>query len=327
MRKIFIFFLFLIIGNLISAQKVFYKKMLLMGSRFDISVVDIDSASAFEDINIAKNEILRIEKLISSWDASSQTSMINANAGIAPIKVDKELYDLIQRSLAISKITDGAFDISYASMDRVWKFDGSMSQMPSKKDIANSVLNVGYQYIILDESKSTVFLKNKGMRIGFGGIGKGYAADMAKQLLISKGVKAGIINASGDMSTWGKQLNGKDWTIALTNPMNKKKAFAVLPISGKAVVTSGDYERFVKFNGIRYSHIINPKTGYPATGIISVTVFAPSTELADALATSVFVMGVDVGLNRINQLANIDCIIIDEKGSIFTSSNININDK
>jgi len=109
--------------------------------------------------------------------------------------------------------------------------------------------------------------------------------------------------------------------------MNKKKAFAVLPISGKAVVTSGDYERFVKFNGVRYSHIINPRTGYPATGIISVTVFAPSAELADALATSIFVMGVDVGLNRINQLANIDCIIIDEKGSIFTSSNININDK
>ncbi|OYT11755.1 MAG: thiamine biosynthesis protein ApbE [Bacteroidetes bacterium 4572_112] len=253
--------------------------------------------------------------------------MINANAGIAPVKVDKELFDLIQRSLAISKITDGAFDISYASMDRIWKFDGSMSRMPSEKDISNSVLSVGYQYIILNKSKSTVFLKNKGMRIGFGGIGKGYAADMAKQLLISKGVTAGIINASGDMSTWGKQPNGRDWTIAITNPMNKKKAFAVLPISGKAVVTSGDYERFVKFNGIRYSHIINPKTGYPATGIISATVFAHSAELADALATSIFVMGVDVGLNRINQLANIDCIIIDEKGSIFTSSKININDK
>ncbi len=327
MRKILIFSVFLIIANLISAQKVFYKKMLLMGSRFDISVVDIDSVSAYEDINIAKNEILRIEKLISSWDASSQTSMINANAGIAPVKVDKELFDLIQRSLAISKITDGAFDISYASMDRIWKFDGSMSRMPSEKDISNSVLSVGYQYIILNKSKSTVFLKNKGMRIGFGGIGKGYAADMAKQLLISKGVTAGIINASGDMSTWGKQPNGRDWTIAITNPMNKKKAFAVLPISGKAVVTSGDYERFVKFNGIRYSHIINPKTGYPATGIISATVFAHSAELADALATSIFVMGVDVGLNRINQLANIDCIIIDEKGSIFTSSKININDK
>lgn len=327
MRKILIFSVFLIIANLISAQKVFYKKMLLMGSRFDISVVDIDSVSAYEDINIAKNEILRIEKLISSWDANSQTSMINANAGIAPVKVDKELFDLIQRSLAISKITDGAFDISYASMDRIWKFDGSMSRMPSEKDISNSVLSVGYQYIILNKSKSTVFLKNKGMRIGFGGIGKGYAADMAKQLLISKGVTAGIINASGDMSTWGKQPNGRDWTIAITNPMNKKKAFAVLPISGKAVVTSGDYERFVKFNGIRYSHIINPKTGYPATGIISATVFAHSAELADALATSIFVMGVDVGLNRINQLANIDCIIIDEKGSIFTSSKININDK
>ena len=129
------------------------------------------------------------------------------------------------------------------------------------------------------------------------------------------------------MSSWGKQPNGQQWTIAITNPINKEKAFAVLPISDKAVVTSGDYEKFVVFNGIRYAHIINPKTGYPSTGVISVTVFAPSAELADALATSIFVMGVEVGINRVNQLPNIDCIIIDEKGGVFASSNININDK
>jgi len=165
------------------------------------------------------------------------------------------------------------------------------------------------------------------MKIGFGGIGKGYAADKAKRLLMKKGVEAGIINASGDMNTWGLQPNGKQWTVAITNPMNKKEAFALLPISDKAVVTSGNYEKYIILNNKRYTHIINPKTGYPAEGIISVSVFADSAELADALATSIFVMGIETGIDRIDQIPNIDCIIIDDKGKITTSKNIHINEK
>jgi thiamine biosynthesis lipoprotein len=115
--------------------------------------------------------------------------------------------------------------------------------------------------------------------------------------------------------------------VAITNPMNKNNAFALLPLKQGAVVTSGDYEKFVEFNGVRYAHIINPKTGYPATGIISVTVFAPSAELADALATTIFVMGKEVGLDRINQLPNIECILIDDKGNIHKSKNIKINEE
>ena len=132
--------------------------------------------------------------------------MINKNAGIKPVKVDVELLHLIERSIAISKFTDGAFDISYASMDKIWKFDGSVRYMPSQELIKNSVSKVGFQNIILDLEASTVFLKTKGMKIGFGGIGKGYAADKAKELLMALGVKGGIINASGDMNTWGLSL-------------------------------------------------------------------------------------------------------------------------
>ena len=296
-----------------------------MGSRFDITVVANDSIQANGYIDIAVDEIVRIERLISSWDLNSQTSDINNNAGIKPVKVDAELFDLIHRSLAISKLTDGAFDVSYASMDRIWKFDGSMTEMPLEKDISSSVSKVGFNNIELNDSNSTVFLKHKGMKIGFGAIGKGYAADKAKALLIDKGVVSGIINASGDMTTWGKQTNGDEWKVAITNPLNKNKAFALMPITNGAVVTSGNYEKYVNFSGKRYSHIIDPRTGYPSTGIISVTVFAPKAELADALSTSVFVMGKDVGLNRINQLSNIECIIIDEDGNIFTSTNIKIN--
>ncbi|MEP2238824.1 MAG: FAD:protein FMN transferase [Maribacter sp.] len=309
------------------AQEPFKRTMKLMGSRFDITVVAKDPVEGDDYIDLAINEIKRIENLISSWDPDSQTSEINRNAGIKPVKVDAELFNLIQRSLGISKLTDGAFDISYASMDKIWKFDGSMTTMPKEAMIKASVSKVGYHNIILDKDKHTVFLKLTGMKIGFGAIGKGYAADMAKELLISKGVEAGIINASGDMNTWGKQPDGKEWKVAITNPMDKNKVFALLPITNRAVVTSGNYEKYVNFNDVRYTHIIDPRSGYPATGIISVTVFAPKAELADALATSVFVMGIKVGLNRIEQLPQVECIIIDDKGNITASKNIEINTK
>jgi len=295
-----------------------------MGSRFDITVVKKDAEKATNYIDIAIGEISRIEKIISSWDINSQTSEINRNAGIKPVKVNLELLNLINRAIQISKITDGAFDISYASMDKIWKFDGSMTKMPSEEKIKNSVAKVGYKNIVINKENSTVYLKLPGMKIGFGAIGKGYAADKAKELLIKKGVTAGIINASGDMNTWGKQPNGNEWKIAIKNPFNKNKVFAVLPIKEGAVVTSGNYEKHVTFNNKKYTHIIDPRTGIPSSGIISVTVFAPKAEIADALATSVFVMGKDAGLNRINQLPKIECIIIDDEGNIITSKNIKI---
>lgn len=309
------------------AQQNYNRTLKLMGSRFDITVVAQDSTEGNEYIEIAIDEIKRIERLISSWDENSQTSTINRHAGIKPVKVSEELYNLIGRSVELSKLTDGAFDITYASMDRIWKFDGSMTKIPSEEEIKASVAKVGYENVELDPENFTVFLKLKGMKIGFGAIGKGYAADKAKQLLIAKGVSAGIINASGDMNTWGKQSNGDEWKVAITNPMNKTNAYGLFPINEGAVVTSGNYEKFVRFNGVRYSHIIDPRTGYPTSGILSVTVFGPKAELADALATSVFVMGIETGLSRINQLPMIECIIVDDSGNLHISTNIEIDTK
>ena len=306
------------------AQENFKRTLILMGSRFDITVVASNEKEGNEYIDSAIFEIARIEKLISSWDVNSETSLINKLSGIQPIKVDKELFDLIERSIAISTLTNGAFDISYASMDRIWKYDGSMREMPSEEKISNSIKKVGYKNIIIDKEAQTVFLKLKGMKIGFGAIGKGYAADKAKALLIEKGAKAGIINASGDLNAWGKQANGKDWMVAITNPLNKNKVFSWLPINDSAIVTSGNYEKFVSFNGIRYSHIIDPRTGYPSTGIISTSIMTSNAELADAISTSVFVMGVETGLDFINQLKGVDCIIIDEQNKIHTSKNIKL---
>ncbi|TRZ43625.1 FAD:protein FMN transferase [Robertkochia solimangrovi] len=323
-KSVILLFFIINVFSSLQAQHPYKRTLKLMGSRFDITVVAADETAGNGYIDDAVSEITRIERLISSWDPDSQTSKINANAGIQPVKVDHELFMLIKRAIGISELTDGAFDISYAAMDKIWHFDGTMKTMPPDSLVKASVSRVGYQKIILDDKASTVFLREKGMKIGFGAIGKGYAADKAKTLLMDKGVTAGIINASGDMNTWGTQTTGEPWKVAITNPMDKHKAFALLPIDNKAVVTSGNYEKYVIFNGKRYTHIIDPRSGYPASGIISATVFAPKAELADALATSVFVMGKDIGLDRINQLPGVECILIDDQGNIFTSTNIKI---
>ena len=296
-----------------------------MGSRFDITIVAKDEVTADSYIDMAIEEITRIEAIISSWIPGSQTSDINLNAGIKPVKVDQELIDLIERCITVSKITDGAFDITYASIDKVWRYDGSMTQIPSKEAIQNSVAKIGYENIVLDKKSQTVFLKQKGMRIGFGAIGKGFAADKARSLLKSQGVSSGIINASGDLTTWGKQPDGTDWMVGITNPLNKDKIFSWFPVVNAAVATSGNYEKYVTFKGVKYSHIIDPRTGYPSTGILSVTIFAPSAELCDALATSVFITGTETGLNTINQIKGVECIIIDDKNKIHTSKKIELN--
>ncbi|WP_338359701.1 FAD:protein FMN transferase [Yeosuana marina] len=322
--KNYFFGILCLVSSLTFSQEVYRRTLKLMGSRFDISVVAENQEQGDSYIDLAVNEISRIEKMISSWDPSTETSEINRNAGIKPVVVDKELFDLIQRSIKISNLTEGAFDISYASMDKIWKFDGSMKEMPSEEAIKNSVAKVGYHNIILNETDHSVFLKLKGMKIGFGGIGKGYAADKAKALLKSKGVKAGIINASGDLNTWGTQPDGKDWMVAIVNPINKEKVFSWMPVRNSAVVTSGNYEKYVKFNGVLYTHIIDPRTGYPSTGLLSASIFTANAELADALATSIFVMGVDVGLDFVNQLKGVECILVDKDNKVHTSNNINL---
>jgi thiamine biosynthesis lipoprotein len=198
-----------------------------------------------------------------------------------------------------------------------------MIKLPSDDILKKSVALINYKNIILDPKNQTVFLKQKGMRIGFGGIGKGYAADQAKNILKNNGVENGIVNASGDLITWGKQPSDKPWTIGIANP-NTKTPFSYFEISNMAVATSGNYEKFAIINGIKYSHTIDPNSGKPVKGIKSVTTICPNAELADAIATPIMVMGINVGLSLINQMRGIGCIIIDEKNKIYTSKNINL---
>jgi thiamine biosynthesis lipoprotein len=314
--------LFFLFGNVTgNAQTLRKRTTLLMGGRFDISIVAEDSLSAESNIDLVIAEITRIENLISDWKSDSQISEVNRNAGIKPVVVDPEVFNLTKRALRLSEITQGAFDISFAAMERIWKFDGTMTGMPSEDAIKKAVEKVGYRNIILDPLHSTIFLKNTGMKIGFGALGEGYAADKCRTLMLQKGVDSGIVNASGDMITWGSQPNGKPWNIGITNPFDTEKIIAVIPITNKAVTTSGSYEKFVILNGKRYSHIINPATGYPATGLCSVTVLGPSAEMANGFSTSIMVLGKEEGLKLLNKFPDYSCLMITDKGKVIKSKN------
>lgn len=307
-----------------SAQVLRQRAVRLMGSRFDITIVSNDTATAEAYIDTVVAEVTRIENLISDWRPQTQISEVNRNAGIRPVKVDREVFELTERALYLSKLTNGAFDISFAAMDRIWKFDGSMSEMPPTEAIKRSVEKIGYENILLDKNNSTIFLKKEGMKIGFGALGEGYAADKCREIMIKKGVMAGIVNGSGDMSSWGRHPSGDAWKIGLTNPIDNNELFVILSLYNEAAVTSGSYEKYVVFNGKRYSHIINPKTGYPAHGLSSVTILGPSAEFANGLSTSIMVLGKKKGLKLLKAYPSYRGILVDDKGRVSGTRNLGI---
>lgn len=296
-----------------------------MGNQFTFTVVEENELAAESHLDDAMAEVNRIENLLSTYKPDSQTNLINEQAGKAPVVVDQEVYQLIERSIAISKITQGAFDITYGSLDKsLWNFNRNMTNLPDAATAKKMVHLINYQNVVLNPEEGTVFLKKKGMRIGFGGIGKGYAAEITRRKLLANGVRAGIINASGDLSTWGLQPDGRPWTIGIAHPDHPAKSFSYMNISDMAVATSGNYEKFVIINGQKYSHTINPKTGLPIQGIKSVTIITKNAELADAMATPVSIMGIKAGLFLIDQLPDIEAIVVDDHNNIHTSKNIKL---
>jgi FAD:protein FMN transferase len=308
----------------ILTENVTSRALKLMGNRFEINAVTVNKNWANECIDAAIYEIQRIEKLLTTFSEDSETSLINKNAGIAPVRVTPETFNLIERSVRISNITQGAFDITYGSVDKhLWNFDVTMKSLPDKATALKRVRLINYRNIILDMEKSTVFLKEDGMRIGFGGIGKGYAAERAKYIMKEMGVESGIVNASGDLTAWGYQPNGNPWAIGIINPNVAGQVFSYLNITNIAIATSGNYEKYILVNGKKYSHTIDPRTGLPVTGVKSVTIISPNAEIADAMATPVMIMGIKAGMDLINQIKDIEAIIIDDQDTLYKSNNIN----
>ena len=294
-----------------------------MGVTFSFTVVHENESILVGALDKGIKEVIRVEKLISSWDENSQTSSINQSAGFKPVIVDNELYSLIERSIKISKLTNGYFDISFGSMDRIWNFtEKGTVEIPSDSAINRSLKKIGYDKIVLDPKSSSVYLSEEGMKIGFGGIGKGYVANRVMLLMKSLGIESGVINAGGDLISWGSKPNGSPWKIGIPNPKKKAEILSWLDITDMAVVTSGNYEKFVEINGERYCHIINPKTGWPVTGLSSVTIICSDAEVADALATSVFVLGKVDGMKLINHLSGVECFIVDSNNGLYFSNNL-----
>ncbi|MBO0932038.1 FAD:protein FMN transferase [Fibrella aquatilis] len=319
------------VSPLTDALTLHRRVLRLMGNRFEISVVTAnDGAWAEARIDAAVAEISRVERLLTTFDEASETNRINARAGIGPVPVSPEVYALVERSLRLSALTQGAFDITYGGIDkRLWNFDKQLTALPDPQTARQLVRLINYRNVRLDPADSSVFLTETGMRIGFGGIGKGYAAERAKAIMQQQGVANGVVNAAGDLTAWGHQPNGQPWTIGIADPTpatshTATQAFSHLCISNLAVATSGNYEKFVVIGGKRYAHTIDPRTGYPISGLKSVTILAPNAELADALATPVMVMGTRVGLHLINQLPHVGCVIVDEHDRLFTSKNMKL---
>jgi len=297
----------------------------LMGVACSFTAVHPDTITARAGIESAIAEVERIENLISEWKPDSETSLINRNAGHEPVKVSRELFDLISRSLKVSVLTHGAFDITFRGAYDLWTFDKAEHKLPDSSEVASSVLAVGNRKLIVDVEASSVFLLEPAMRIGFGGIGKGYAANRAKQVMTGFGIKNGLVNMGGDLLAWGRDENDLPWKVAIADPEVHERVIAWLEADDMAVVTSGDYEKYFVSEGVRYAHIVDPRTGWPAHGLKSVTVLCPDAELADALATAVFVLGKTIGLDLINALDGIECLIVDEDNEVVLSNNLNLN--
>lgn len=304
------------INNTTEIQTAMQSKLQirLMGSEFELIANTTET-----QLQSAVQEIQRIETLLTEFNDTSITARINTNAGAYPVKVPTEVFQLIQRCLHLSKITQGAFDITSGALKRLWKFKERGFHWPSPAEITSALANTGYQHIQLNNQ--SVFLSKKGMAIGFGAIGKGYAADSAKALLIANGVSSGVINASGDLSAWGPE----PWKVGIAHPDNRSEILCWLPVKNAAVATSGNYEQYVEKDGIRYSHNIDPRKGLPVPYIKSVTVISPSAELSDALATAVTVMGPQTGIDLVNQLPDVHCILIDEDNKMYRSDKIKMN--
>lgn len=297
-----------------------------MGSHFTFTAVSADDSLAWRALRAGLAETARIDHLFSYWDSTSQVVKVNRMAGIRPVVVDPEVYDLIQRTLKISALSDGAFDISFASGDKIYQFDQlAHTSLPDSATIRNSVRHIGWQKIRLDPATHSVFLPEKGMRINLAGILQGYGVRQASEIMKQMGIAGGLINGSGDVYCWGKQPDGSGWRIAIGDPARPHQVSSWLTVSDRAVVTAGNYEQYFTVNGKYYGHIINPHTGYPATELRSVTIICADVELADALDDAVFVLGPVEGLALINRLKNIDCTLITDDGLTLVSKGMQLN--
>ena len=291
----------------------------LMGTRVSVELWHDDEARGRELVAEVMNEYKRIDRDMSTYKPDSQISAVNARAAAEPVPVGEELFMLIERSLALSAASGGAFDITYESVGYLYDFRAR--QHPSADEISARLSAIDYRHVLLDKQARTVRFAVEGVRINLGGIAKGYAVEHGADILRRRGVEHALLNAGGDTRVIGDR-RGQPWIVGIRHPRLENEVVTRLPVVDEAISTSGDYERFFEEGGRRYHHIINPRTGEPTEGILTVTVIGPDGTLTDGLDTAIFVLGVDAGLELIKAYPEYEAIIVDASGKISYSDGL-----
>jgi thiamine biosynthesis lipoprotein len=327
---------FILTGSLLSVggaaraqalpPHVFARAYAVMGTDLTLSAYTTDDAAAEAAFGAALDELRRIEALMTDWPHEGQPPSdvlrINAGAGKEAVKVADETFEVIAFSLEVSRRSGGAFDVTYAAMRGLWKFDQDLEKkIPAAAEIAQRRKLIGWRDVILDRAAKTVKLRRPGMRLGLGGIAKGYGVDRASAVLRAKGLTDFMVQAGGDLYVAG-QKGAANWMVGVRDPRGPSDVIAKMPIKDHAFSTAGDYERSFILDGKRYHHIIDPKTGYPATASREVTIFAPTAFLADALDDAVFILGPKKGLALCAAFPDTAGLVVDAHNKVWMSPSL-----
>lgn len=312
----FVYLLFIIsfILCIAGCERRFKETKFLMSTIVEITAVGSEQ-NCQQAMEQAFEEIERIDRLMNVYNADSEISRINNSAGKSSVQVSSDTLEVINQSLRISSLTGGAFDITILPLMELWEFgekmeENDLKRVPSDNEIQEKLKLVDYRKVAIDAAHSAVMLSSPGRRLDVGGIAKGYAVDKVVQTLKTAGIRSALVNAGGDIYAMGSPPDKDSWKVGIQHPRRRAELLGTLELKDKAVATSGDYENFFEVNGKRYCHIMNPRTGRPVEGIMSVTIVAETTTEADALATSVFPLGADDGMKLIEKMDGVDGIII-----------------
>jgi len=286
----------------------------IMGTRIVVELWATDKAQGDAAIEAVLAEMRRVDAAMSTYKPTSELSMVNARAAEEPIKITPELFDLLSTSLEYSRITDGAFDITYASVGYMYDFRKHVR--PDDKQIAAALPGINYRHVELDRKNSTVHFARPGVRIDLGGIGKGHAVDRGIAVLQARGIEHALVTAGGDSRIIGDRF-GQPWVVGIRHPDRKDEVIARIPLEDAALSTSGDYERYFDEDGVRYHHIIDPKTGHSASKVRSATIIGPTATRTDGLSKTAFILGPEKAIEIYNRLEDIDAVLVTPEGKVL----------
>ena len=292
-----------------------------MGTLVTITAVARSEAEGQAAATAGFAEIHRLEELLSTWIPTSELSRVNTSAGVMPVHVSPETLTVVQRAMQVAEMTDGGFNIAIGPAVDAWNVTEGQ-QIPTEAELDALRPLVDLQAVHVDVREQTIFLEKTGMRIDVGGIGKGFAADRAVEALWEAGAIAGVVALSGDIKTFGHLPDGKMFPVGIQHPREDQSVLAWVELQDEAISTAGDYERFFERDGVRYHHILDPRTLQPARSCQSVTVIAREGVWADGLDTGIFVMGPERGMELVEQLPDVEAIIVDAKGRLLVSSGV-----